>query len=463
MRSWAIAFAALVVILPIAVLALYPPTGFDETMYHLPLVRAIAETGLTFHRDLRFPAFPLLAELLAVPLYAIGGDVATHAIPFLATLLTVWLLLKWGRLRGIRTGPLAAAAFLGTPLVVHLATSLYIEAVLTLFVTAGFYWLDRAQRESARAASIAGLFLGAACATKYLALYFAAIGAVLLLARSRRQFAWFMAGVAVLALPMYGWIYAHTGNPVFPFFGSSIWVEPLPRVTPPLERLVNLVRIPWDVVFVRARMNFQPPMTPLFALSLLAMRSRRKVLWMVLGYLCIFTFLPQDPRYLVALLPLLFLEAATTLDRFQLPRAVVTVLTILTILSGPAYALYRIAKQGPVPHTKAQRTAYLERQVPEYRALERAGATRVYACGGEQLKWHAAGPLYGDHFGPYAYQRILGDRNDSAHIHAQLTALHIDHLLVAKRTCANLPLPAPGFTLIYEDESAQLWEIVAGS
>jgi 4-amino-4-deoxy-L-arabinose transferase-like glycosyltransferase len=465
MRRWAFALIALAVVAPMALLALYPPTGFDETMYHLPLVRDLGERGLAFHADLRFPVFPLLAELLAVPMYALGGDVATHAIPLLATLLTAALLLEWGRYRRIRTGPVAAAAFLGTPIVVHLATSLYIEAVLTLFVTAGFYCLDRAAPDHARRWLLAaGLAFGAAAATKYLGLYFAMAGAAIVLVRRAplRRLAFYGAGLMAIALPMYAWIYGQTRNPVFPFFGTSAWAMALPPFVRPLERLVGLVRIPWDVVFARGRMNWQPPFTPLFALALAVMPWSKRGRWivpaMVLGYLCIFTFLPQDPRYLVPLLPLLFLEAASALDRPALPRPVLIALVVLVTLPGPAYALYRIARQGPIPRTPAQRTAYLERVVPEYRALERASSSRVYTCGCEQLKWYAAGPLLGDHVGPYSYTRILGDRHDLTRIHTNLAALRIETLLVPKRTC-DLPLPAPGFTLLYEDEAAQLWRV----
>src|SRR5207249_189940 len=47
------------------VLALYPPIAFDETLYHLPFVRAVAGSGaLRFLPDLRFPVFPQLHELL---------------------------------------------------------------------------------------------------------------------------------------------------------------------------------------------------------------------------------------------------------------------------------------------------------------------------------------------------------------------------------------------------------------
>jgi 4-amino-4-deoxy-L-arabinose transferase-like glycosyltransferase len=435
--------AAVVVTLTLVALALCPPVAFDETLYHLPLVRAIAEEGtLRFHEELRFPVFPLLAELLAVLAYLIGGDVATHFIPLVATLLTAALLLEWGKSRGIANGPLAAAAFLGMPIVVQLATTLYVDAVLTLFVTAGFYclWASSNLLPTAwgegyperRWLVLAGLCFGAACAVKYLGLYFALAGAIQ--ARRARNLAWFAAGVVAVALPMYAWIFAQTGNPVFPFFGSSPWVLPLAPFDSIAERLVRFVRIPWDVMFARDRMGQQPPYTPFFALALLIAGWRS---WIAIGYLVAFTFLPPDSRYLMPLLPLLLIEAAARVR--PLPRWLV----LVALLPGPAYAIYRVARYEPVP---------------EARALQRAGTSRIYTCGGEQLKALAAGTQLGDHAGPHSFDRVLDER-----MHANLVALRIDMLLVAKRTCSGrLPLPGPGFTLLYEDEAAQLWRVESG-
>lgn len=442
------AVLAALVLLPVVALALYPPTGFDETLYHLPMVRAIAAGGVRFYDDLRFPVFPMLAELLAVPLYLVGGDVATHFIPLLAMLLTAALLIAWARLRNVQPRWLPAAAFLGMPVVVHLATSLYVDLVLTLFVTAGFYCLERARVDDPRRWLIlSGLAFGAACDTKYLGLYFAGVAALTLL-RSKRIVPFALAFLAA-ALPMYAWLVAQTGNPVFPFFGNNPWALPFPPLMPLSERIVRLLRIPYDVVFARDRIGMQPPFTPLFGLALIATIALRRTRWMFLVYLIIFTFLPLDARYLMPLMPLVLVEAATLLP--PLPRWLAATACVLALLPGPAYAIYRIVKQGAPTHD------YLIRRVPEYRALQRAGAGRVYSCGGEELKAYARGTFLGDHAGPYSFDRVLND--DAARLHANLAALRIDALLIVRRSCRPLPLPARGFTLLYEDEAAQLWRV----
>jgi hypothetical protein len=148
-----IVIAIAVGIVPLFVLALYPPLAFDETLYHLPFVRALARDGaLSFLPNLRFPVFPQIHELLCVPVFLLAGDVATHLVALAEVLITAGLLIEWGRRHETRAGWLAAALFLGSPLVVHLATITYVDAALTLFVAAGFIALDRDRY------ALAGLF-----------------------------------------------------------------------------------------------------------------------------------------------------------------------------------------------------------------------------------------------------------------------------------------------------------------
>lgn len=453
----------LVAVAPLVVLALYPPAAFDETLYHLPLVRLLAQGKFGFHEELRFPLFPMLVELLAVPAYLLGGDTATHLVPLMAMLLTVVLLVKWARLHGVP--PIAAAAFAGAPIVVRLATVMYVDVVLALFIVAGFYCLDRGT--SWRWSFAAGLLLGAACDVKYLGGYFAVVAFIVAVIR-KRGVLWFAAGVVLAAGPMYLWLYLTTGDPLFPFVVDNPWK--LART--PIEPAWTVLRIPWDVVFARQRVNWQPPFTPFFAIALLvlcaaSLRSRRPrfVLLFALGYLLIFTHLPQDSRYLVPLLPLVLMEASLCFGEWgdrhafgappaQAPRSTLgmTVLLAIAFLPGPAYAVYRIVRNGP-------RSTYVERTVPEIRALRVAGTSRVYTCGGEELKALAAGPLLGDHAGPYAYDRILDHGRDPARIHRELRRLHIDFLLMLPRKCPPIALAPPRFTLVYEDTVAKLWRV----
>jgi hypothetical protein len=432
-------FLLLLFFVPIVVLALHPPLAFDETLYHLPTIRALATSGqLRYVADLRFPVFPQLQELLCVPVYLLAGDTATHLVSLAEVLITGALLLEWG-------GWLAAAFFLGSPIVVHLATIGYVDAALTLFVTAGFYCIHREK------SALAGFFLGVACGVKYLGGYFAAAALLYLLIRQRRS-AWkFAIACAAAALPTTLWIVIETGNPVFPFFD-------LRYTSPHLFGFHVPWRVLWDVTFARARVNFEPPMTPLLIPAVLVVivaafrdARARAIAVLCFGYLALFAVLPQDTRYLVPLLPLIAIVIAASLPYRRW-------LVWLAIAPGVLYCGYRLTVIGLPPATAAQRDAYLARRVPEYRAVTRAGDGTIYVCGGEQLKAYAKGKLLGDFFGAYAYVHVLDHRSDTASIGAQLRGIHAGYYLVAKRVCTP-PHPTGGMDLVYEDRAAQLWRV----
>jgi hypothetical protein len=450
-----------IVIAPLFVFALYPPIAFDETLYHLPFVRALAHDGaLRFLPAMRFPVFPQFHELLCVPVFLLGGDVATHLVALAEVVVTATLLIEWGKRYEIRAGWLAAALFLGSPLVVRLAAITYVDAALTLFVAAGFYTLDRERF------LLAGFFLGTACSVKYLGWYFAAFAMLIVLARTvgrRREAVMFVIACAAAALPTTAWIVMKTHDPFFPFASTSLWSLAPSRTVSLGERFAGALRVIWDVTFARGRVSHQPPVTPLLigmvAVVIVAAIRDTRARWVALlcaVYVAVFEFLPQDSRYLVPLLPLLSVTAAVIVARRWGKAA--SVLALLAIAPGIAYAGYRIAVLGVPPVTASQRSAWLSQQVPAYRALLRAGSERVYVCGGEQLKDDAGGELLGDFNGSFSYERILGDAHDTASIAQRLRRIDARYFLVVKQTCQP-PRPNGGMTLTYDDPAAQLWRV----
>jgi hypothetical protein len=435
---WKLVAGIVVAMLPLLFLTLYPPIAFDETHYHLPFIQAIAGTGrIGFLADLRFPAFPQLHELLCVPPFLMLDDVATHLVALVEVLITAAVLTQWPRQR--EAGLLAAALFLGSPIIIQLGTVTHVDAALTLFVAAGFYCLDRLESGAGVwYAAAAGFLLGSGCCVKYLGWYFV-VSSIAFLSlfgvRRRRIILLFLASLLLAVLPMYGRIVYLTGSPLFPFlpqlFGSTPWTMLLPLGGIGVAaRIARGLRVFWDATFARERLNGQPPYSPLFALSVLitfaaAFRSRKAAFLCVTcaGYLAIFTFLPQDSRYLLPLLPLVSIAAATALgawlgrvmpassnginsrpSRRVIPsvgrgirgtggamsssicappsprirrstlgtwsRKLMIVLPLLAITPGATYVGYRLALQGRPPVTAAERRQYLEQRIPEYRALE---------------------------------------------------------------------------------------------
>ncbi len=464
---WKLLVAAAIAATPLFLLALYPPVAFDETLYHLPFVKAMAGSGaIRFLPGLRFPAFPQIHELLCVPAFLLSGDTATHLVALAEVITLAGLLIEWPDQR--MAGSLAAALVLGNPIVIQMATVTHTEAALMLFVAAGFYCLDRNT-------AAAGFLLGTACSVKYLGWYFAAAAVVYLLlfgTNRRRMMPLFFGAFAVATLPMYARIAALTGNPVFPFmpkvFGSSPWTIPLPDASAPGTRIVNALRVFWDVTFAREHLNMQPPYSPLFAVAMLitliaAVRGRRAAFLCALcaGYIAIFTFLPQDSRYLLPLMPLVSIAAAIAVTPL-LQRKHLIALTLLAIAPGVAYTGYRLARQWPPPVNAAQREQYLEAHIPEYRALERRGSGRIYVCGAEQLKYFGGDDLLGEVGGPLGNQTIIGDSRDTEQLWLTLTNLRVSYLLVSRAHCpiAWKHLPAePRFELVYMDAGATLWRV----
>jgi len=404
-------------------LALRPPVAFDETLYHLPLVRALAHSGaMLFRATLRYPVFPQLHELLCVPAYLIGGDVGPHFVAAIEVAIAAAILYEW-------SGALAAALFLGSPILVQLGTITYVESALVLFIVAGFYCIDREKFAHA------GFFLGTACAVKYLGGYFAIAGLILVLVRSRKD-AWkFAACCAAAALPTTIWLLVQTGNPVFPFFGHNAWTLALDH--PSLEPL----RVIWDVVFARDRVNQQPPFTPFFLVMaiVVAMRARSTAL-IALGYLIAFAVLHKDSRYLVPLIPLF--AAATAAQWPKAPKWA----SAIAIAPGVLYLAYSLL--------------HPPNRNPETVALSHADARTVYVCGAEQLKSYARGELLGDFTGPYAYSRVVA--SDTSTTAANLQRINATWYLVSKRNCAP-PIVNGGMDLVYEDASAQLWRVQESS
>ena len=438
--------------------ALQPPLAFDETLYHLPFVRALAESGeLRFLGDLRFPVFPQLHELLCVPLYLLAGDVATHLVSLAEVAITAALLFEWGRRYEARAGSLAAALFLGSPLVVYLSTIGHTDAALTLFVTAGFYCLDRSSF------ALAGVFFGCACSVKYLGGYFALAALVLVVLWHRRAVWAFLAGCLAAALPTTIWLIASTGNPVFPFLSSGVWqliFKPISLET----RVVRVARVLWDATFAREHTGYSPPITPLLiaAVAIMIAAARRDVraravAFICAGFLIVYALHPQDSRYLVPLLPLVSIVAAVSVSRTKLAPW----LAAIAIAPGVFYAGYRLVVMGMPPATAAEREAVLRKRIPEYAALMRAGESRVYVCGGEQLKYYARGQFRGDHFGPFAYRYVLDGAHTTASLAERLRRIDAQSYLVVKRACPP-PQANGGMELVYEDGAAQLWRVLPG-
>ena len=490
---WPLMPVMVLLVLPFVLPALYLPTTFDATLYHLPFARAFAATGgVPYLADLRFPVFPQANEVLFAAVMLGGRDVAAQGVQLLATLLTAALTALWGR-RAFpawpAAGPLAAAVFLGSPLVAYLAGTAYIEPGLTLFVTGGFYAAERWRQTGGRGWLVPAAVLAATAAdVKYLGLYFLGVTVLIVaLAGGRTRDLLLFAAVALAVLaPWYLRILLLTGNPMFPYapqlFGANLW-QSLPdphREGTLVQRLVRAARLPWDLVFARDTYGGQPPLSPIYLVSLPLLaagmvRDRRVRLWLavVAAYAFACTWLPRDSRYLVAALPLVSLAVAGSVAIFANPwrrsRPLAWGLCLACLAPGWLYGFYRTQRNGPLPVTTAGREAYLARKVPLYTAVAwlnrtRGSAYTVWALNAENVNYFADGRYMGDWVGPASFSRVLAAGRTPEALHRELRRLGADHLLVPTAAGKGLPFPEDAvfrrwFELVYEDAEARVYTL----
>jgi 4-amino-4-deoxy-L-arabinose transferase-like glycosyltransferase len=507
---WSVALVASAPLLP---LAIYPPTAFDETLYHLPFARAFARSGaLPFLPELRFPIFPQLSEVLAAEVLLVAGDTATHLWQLLSVILTAALLWAWGREWGGGTGAgaaglFAAAVWLGNPIVTYLSGTGYVEPLLALFGTAASFAFWRWRRDGGRSwLAVSGVLGGAAAATKYLGLFFVAVLAVGVVlarppveeARTRgrarlRDLLIFGAAALLVMAPWYGRILAQTGNPVFPFlsaiFGENEWTPVRFRTLLPPRwegapsalagAAARLATLPWDVVARRHLVGGLPPLSPayLVALPLIAAAGWRdrglgRLVALAAGFVLLFPALPSDSRFLVIVLPLGSLALGVALARLlagapvgRRPWAVAAV-ALLLVLPGWLYAGHRLVLQGPPPVTAEERDEYLRRRLPLYPAVARVNellrpGDSVYGLYAESMRDFVRGDFLGDWYGPQGYGELGPPGGGSGVLGDSLRSWGVDFLLVARQA----PVPIAVDTersrldLVYRDAHALLYAV----
>lgn len=475
------------------VIALFPPTAFDETTYHLPFARAFLASGaMPWVPELRVATFPLLGEALQAALLLGWGERGPHQLALFATLLTAALLLAWGREADRReTGWLAGALFLGSPLVTYLAGTGYVDPLVGLFVTGSFYALWRSSTAYGETRSdpgellIAGFLAGAASAVKYLGLYALPVGAIVLLVR--RPPRWpplvpFAVGVGAAMVIPYGNLLWRTGNPLFPFFSSLFGVSRWEPVIPGAGGLYrdSIVLLPWNAVFHRQLAGDQPPLSPALLLGLILLLVAAVVVprlrvgaLVVVGFFPVYLFMPVVSRYLLTVLPLWCLLSALAIGwtwlRLRgepLPRLMAVLLALGLLLPGVAYGAFYLEQRPGIPDTPAERVAYLAETHPGYRALrwlqQRRGSRYAARCiGCEHLHGFATGRLYGEHFGPWGYWRLARLLGDPPALQSALRADGVEYFLLPRTTPDALHSPAARgrFALLYADADFELWRV----
>jgi hypothetical protein len=123
-------------------------------------------------------------------------------------------------------------------------------------------------------------------------------------------------------------------------------------------------------------------------------------------------------------------------------RLAVAVLALVAAAPGPAYAVWRLWRQGPVPTTPAAREAYLTATEPGYAALAwlarqpGAAASRVYGLDAPYLAYHAPGSYLGFWRGPHDLIRAFEALADPPAFRTFLGDAGATHLLLVGEPAA---------------------------
>lgn len=465
---------------PLGLPSLYPPTDWDATMYHLTLDKIfIQRHALVYAPLIRAAVFPQLNEMLFIPMLLFYDDVAAHMVQFVAMLMLAVTLYAWGlRTFSERAGTWAALLWLSNPLVVLLGGCAYIDVGCTYFVCTGTLAFFNGWSSKNRAwLVLAGVLFGFAASSKFTSLFLlATFGMVTLTAILReRRYSYavlFMAPAVLIAAPWYlrSWLY--TGNPVWPFFfrlfPNKLWSEAdlteLHRIignygTP--KTLTNLLRLPWDLIVQHETFLPGEPLSvcyvfvlPSLLLFLSSNGYARRLMAIVGAYLVFWFWNSQQVRYLLVVLPLFTLAGAASLDNLFLRWPVLqkwagrrwlhVALCMCLLLPAWTFVLRKVRFQRFVPVTREQREAYLAAMLPTYPIYaflnqQRGQNYAVYAFGEERMTYFADGQFMGDQFGAARWQDVIEAAGSGKRLYDHLMGLGATHLLFGEARPLRLP------------------------
>lgn len=217
-----------------ALTASMPEIGHDALATHLYVPLYVEATG-HWRPDPNLYVWSYMPSLFvwsASPLAVLGGEVAVRYFSFALVLLLARLSYEVARWVGLSEGLAlwSPIAFLSTPLVYLMSTTIYSDPLLSLLVWSGAWQLVRSPARLPRTSMLtAGVLLGGAVSTKSQALPILAVFFLCwILYQAMSRALWKSLGpLAVLGLvitifgsPAYVRAFIATGNPVFPFYND---------------------------------------------------------------------------------------------------------------------------------------------------------------------------------------------------------------------------------------------------
>jgi hypothetical protein len=438
----------LIAAIPSFVLALYPPTAYDATTYHLMYAKHFAEQGrLVFDEALRFPTFPFLGEMPFAAALLLADDLTAQLTQWLCMIVTAAAIPALFPDEWRKASPLAIALWLGTPYAVYLGASATIDCTLAMCVTLAFAsWMLWKRTDHAGWLALAGAFAGMSAATKYFGLVFGVMFAIALL-RSRRKLLLFAMAAAIFAVPMYVHNFFVTGNPIHPF-GDPLYQLSLLDMAPPLaDPFTMVVRQAWLAPIQHGMPPHSPWIIALVPLTIAAWFLARSLRFpLIASAIFIAAAAWHDGRYALTVIPIIATAIAIAVNTIPYRRTLI----VLFALPGIAWGTLLIAKFGAIP---GNRDAFLDARIPILRAIDTAGATTTYVFRAPQAAYYCPGRCLGDYNGPYRYAEVQPLLTDSSALAMKLRSFGATHIVVND---ASVTLP---FAIVYRDETATTYAV----
>jgi hypothetical protein len=487
---------------PVLLLPLYPPTDFDATMYHLAAPKAwLLAHAVIATPFLRFPIGPHSAYTLFAALMLAKDDIVPQIFSLMATGLIGIGLYGWGkRVYGMNAGILAAAFWMGSPIVLAIAPVASYHALAALFTFGSIYAVATyATTRQIIWLFLAGAFTGFAQSTWPLSIFFLpilSVASLYFIFKERR-------GKPMLAIAggiMLGWGPAlvraawYTGNPFYPLlsevFGTGPWwtAADFAGVGQSIyffglrHTFENFLILPYALVAHPDK--FQAVETYSIGLFLLiplvAIRSAldKYVRWlaaMVLFYVSAWFFFGQVMRYLILIVPVICIITALAIcwlidlifGRGSKWGSILVAVAALGLLVPSALFLRNeAASRGAIPMAGDKRAAYIAARIPEYPAMTvvNKAPAPVYSLFGANSAYYADSTFMGDYVGPARYSEVLASFRDGQTLYSTLHRLGARYFLISRIEGLVPPLPNDSqfdshFELIFVNSAAELYRI----
>lgn len=330
--------------------ALAPEISFDALWYHLTLPKLyISEERIWFVPGglFYYSAMPKLIDLLYVTPLMIANEIGAKLIHYFFGIGTLIILFNLSQqFISRKLGFLVVLIFLSNLVVSWEMTVAYIDLGRTFFETLGLlgivFWL---KNKNKKYLILSGLMIGAAVASKYLALLSVMVSSIIVLwnlisfyklsFKSFRYGLLFILSIVGVPLPWFIFSLIHTGNPLYPSFST-----PVNEITLSISQLNPLVMIRgiWNMF-----MSSSDPISPIYVmlLPLIVFYSKKfkKIEKFLLFYallsIILLYFLPAigGGRFILAYLPLYSLLIGITLSYVQDKRLLGRVIILIFLIS----------------------------------------------------------------------------------------------------------------------------------